>query len=224
MDTPASTLAVATPSLPALRAPAGTPAASPPPAPAVADAPRVAAQGFHIDASGGSYAMVVENPGPAAVGVRGEVRFAGASPGQAKVRSFVIPYIAPLGRPGWAEALPASAAASPTRMDVMLRPLPPGDSSSTAVVVVVTGVTDATPPLATLLLTNHNAVPVRNAWLSVVAYAADGNVIGGGGRTTPDLAPHLDTQLVVPLPGVAAPPRVEGFLSFTADTRLGARP
>jgi hypothetical protein len=103
-------------------------------------------------------------------------------------------------------------------MEVTLSPAPPGEVGSDAIAIEVAGVTIGTPPVATVLLTNHNAEPVVQARLSIVAYTAQGTVVGGGTGMVPTLTPHMDTQLVVPLPGTPPSAQVEGFIAFTAFT------
>jgi len=187
-------------------------------------APSVVAEGFSLGDAGSSYAAVVENPLATPVGVRAQVRFRTTEGREDLERTFMLPYIGPHARSGWADVLPAGLRERPAGMAVTLVPLPPGESSSTAIALSVTATSGATPPVVTVLLVNHNAVPVQGARLSVVAYGVDGSVLGGGVRSTPALTPHLDTQLVVPLPGVAKPMRTEAFVSFTPETRLGAQP
>jgi hypothetical protein len=73
--------------------------------------------------------------------------------------------------------------------------------------------------------TRHGAIHVQgNPCGRNVLQSGSASVLGGGERTTPSLSPHLDTQLVVPMPGVSEPARVEAFVSFTAQTRIGERP
>jgi hypothetical protein len=110
------------------------------------------------------------------------------------------------------------AGGEPVRMEVALHAAPAGEVGSDAIAVEVVGVTTGAAPLATLLLTNHNAEPVVQARLSIIAYTDEGAVAGGAVRTTPVLTPHLDTQLVVPLPGIPKPARVEGFIALTSAT------
>ncbi len=189
-----------------------------------AAAPSVVAEGFSLDDAGGSYAAVVENPLATPVGVRVQARFLTAQGSEDLERTFTLPYIGPHGRSGWADVLPAGLRERPVEMAVTLVPLPPGESSSTAIALSVTAISGATPPVVTVLLINHNAVPVQGARVSVVAFGVEGSVLGGGVRSTPALTPHLDTQLVVPLPGVSKPLRTEAFASFTPETHLGAQP
>lgn len=192
--------------------------------PADAGAPSVVAAGFSLGDAGGSYAALIENPLATPVGVRAQVRFRTTEGREDLERTFLLPYIGPHARSGWADVLPAGLRERPVGMKVTLVPQPPGDSSSTAIALSITATSGATPPVATVLLINHNAVPVQGARLSVVAYGADGGVLGGGVRSTPVLTPHLDTQLVVPLPGVSKPVRTEAFVSFAPETHLGAQP
>lgn len=171
--------------------------------------------------TGAAYAIVVENPGASPSGARGEITLADADGKPVAHAAFLLPYLAPRSRAGWVDTVPTGNATPLPRMTVELHALPPGDAGSGAI-VVVSGTTSGAQPLATLLLTNHNAEPVSGARLSVVAFDTSGAVAGGGFRTAPELPPHLDTQLVVPLQTAAAPARVEAYLSFTAATRFGA--
>jgi hypothetical protein len=182
------------------------------------DGPVLVADGFSSSNVGGSYAVVVENPRSTAAAVRGNVRLLTASGQVSSEHTFLIPYVGPRSRSGWADALPAVAGDEPVRMEVALHSAPPGEVGGDAIVVEVVGVTAGAAPLATVLLTNHNAEPVVQARLSIIAYTDEGAVAGGAARATPALTPHLDTQLVVPLPGVPKPARVEGYIALTPAT------
>jgi hypothetical protein len=182
------------------------------------DGPVLVANGFSSSKDGGSYAVVVENRRATAEAVRGNVRLLTASGQVTSEHTFLIPYVGPRARSGWAEALPAVAGDAPARMEVALQAEPAGEIGSDAIVVDVVGVTTGAAPLATVLLTNHNAEPIVQARLSIIAYTAEGAVAGGAARTTPVLTPHLDTQLVVPLTGMPRPARVEGYVALMPAT------
>jgi hypothetical protein len=164
---------------------------------------------------------VVENPLPEPIAVEGTIKFYAAGHRPAGTHGFTIPYLSPGARAAWADTLEAPTGAPPAAMEVTLRPAGPGVAGSEAIAVQVTQVTPALPSVATMLLINHNAEQVSAVRLNVVAFGQDGSVLGGASKLVPELAAHLDTQIVVSLPGVVTPSRVEVYPSFTASTRFG---